>query len=348
MSERTKQFLKAQWDTLATLAAAVVLAVLSGLDVIDGQAISASTLAVLALLCGTIVKDRQARAADSVEAHEILAIAHSVDDRLRFASDVEAVAPPNIGRRFADAWGSATRWRFKGGTGTYLRAKNLPGISRQVGPAVPDVWIEVIAPDDVPVCETYGNHRRQQPWRSPSTDGLTPPRSATATDLIEPWSTSQVRIEAYATIIAAIWFTLHTRVRAHIALSSTMSTFRYDLSDDFVIITNEDPLGRALMVRRTSSFFASIERELITSFDQARQIDISTARLPRHRITPDDVRRVLRSLSGLEADESFLTSEVCAEIASKAISEDHAQELGFERGGATDPYPLDRPLDRPD
>jgi hypothetical protein len=196
-------------------------------------------------------------------------------------------------------------------------------------------WIEILAPDDIGVCEAYGNHRRQQPWRSPSA----------APDHIEPWSTNQVRIEAYATIIAAVWYTVHTRVRAHIALSSTMSTFRYDLSDDFVIITNEDPLGRALLVTKKSSFFANIERELITSFDQAREIDIRTARLPRHKMAPDDVRRMLASLNGLEADDGFLTSEVCAEIALKAISEDHAQELGFVRGGAQDPYPLDR-LDR--
>lgn len=337
MSERTKKFLKAQWDTLITAVVALVLALLSAVNVLGDRPIRAAILAVLALLCVTIVKDRMARAADAVHVQEILARTHSIDDQLRLVTDVKAVPPRHIGRQFAVAWASATRWRFKGGTGTYLRAKTLPELARRPGARVSDVWIEVIAPDDVGVCETYGNHRRQQPWRSSSSDW-----SSTVGGQIAPWSTRDVRIEAYATVIAAIWYSAHTRATAHLALSATMSTFRFDLWDEFVMITNEDPLGRGMMITKGSSFFASIERELRTSFDQAREIDVRTVQLPRQQITADDVRRALTSLDGLRRDDAFLTNDVCDEIALKAISEEHAQDLGVVRGGAKDPYPVDR------
>jgi hypothetical protein len=158
----------------------------------------------------------------------------------------------------------------------------------------------------------------------------------------EEWSTDRVRVEAYATIIAAIWYANHAGLRIHVALSHAMSSIRYDLSDEFVMITNESGRARALCVHNAGhagGFFQSVHFELRTSHEQAKQLDISGATLPQSVIRAADVRNALQAVTGLQPDPAFLTDTRCDDIGLRAISEEHAAELGFARGGARNPYP---------
>jgi hypothetical protein len=107
------------------------------------------------------------------------------------------------------------------------------------------------------------------------------------------------------------------------------------------MITREDRDARALSIKGDSSYFASTERELDMSFNEGRVLGIQNARkLPRNRLVADDVRAVLRSLTGLNNDGGFLDShDVCERIALMAISKNHAQALGVDHGDAENPYP---------
>jgi len=281
------QFLKAQWDAVLALFAAIAVTVLSATNTIDDPEVPEYTLGVLTLLCITIVKDRHARSTDV-----------------------------GWGRRVLDSLASIERG-----------AQTVPGLVRHSRPA--DVSIEIIAPDDTDVCKRYGYHRSRPKSQTSDDDGSM------------KWAPNEVRIEAYATIIAAIWYTQHTTIRAHVALSSAMSSLRYDLCDDFVIVTDDGPDSRALSIDGESGYFSTVEQELRFSFEQARTLTIAGTHISRD-IAPDDVRRALSGLKGLRHDDAFLTNDVCSLIARRAISEEHAVELGFDSGGAKNPYPQER------
>lgn len=325
MIGRIGQFLKTQVDSLLALVAAAGLALLSVLDKIDPEDLSAATLGVLAVVSVTIVKDRQVRAGDARQSAQILNRVTSLQE----ATDFAVVVPDDIGRVLSKSWQTTKRWRFKGGTGTYLRAATLPGLALRENRLNTDVWVEILAPDDEGVCERYGVHRSRGPNRS----------TKNGTD---DWGANRVRIQSYATIVAAIWYTQYFKMRVNVALTSVISTLRYDLSDDFVMITREDPDARALSIRGgDSSYFASTERELDMSFNEGRVLGIQKAKkLPRNEIGADDVRAVLRQLSGLNNDGGFLDGhEVCEKIALMAISREQARRLGLDHGDAVNPYP---------
>lgn len=326
MSFWSWQSLRAQADTLTLLLLAVVVTALSLLDWIDPEDVSTWTLAVLALLCFTIVKDRHTRSTDADQAKQIQTTLVSLDNRLSVDDEMGAVAPEGIASWFAAAWLRTAWWRFKGGTGTYLRAQTLPGLARTQ--TTVEVWAEILPPDDIEVCNRYGAQRRKARLRQTPLGGAA------------SWGNDDVRIESYATIVAAIWYTEHTSVRVHVALMPTMSTIRLDMCDDSVLVTNEYPDSRGLAIKDTDGgFFASSKRELEVSFEQARQLDLRGGSLPRQEISGDDVRAALKTVGGLEDDDAFLTGARCAEIALKAISKDHAASLGVAQGGAVDPYP---------
>lgn len=326
MSFWSWKFLRAQADTLIPLILAVAVAVVSLFDWIHAEDVSKWTLAVLALVCFTILKDRHARSEDTEQAKRIDETLASIDDRLSVEDETAAVFPTAIADWFAAAWPRTARWRFKGGTGTYLRAQTLPGLARKR--TTVEVWAEILPPDRFEVCDRYGAQRSK----------------ATPDDGDERWKADAVRVEAYATVVAAVWYTQHTGVTVHVALMSTVTTLRHDMCDDSVLVTNEYPDSRALAINKmgTGKFFASSKRELEVSFGEARALNLTGLTLPRKVVTGDDVRAVLKAVGGLNDDDAFLTGARCSEIALKAFSELHAASLGVAQGGAVDPYPPDR------
>ena len=332
MFERIWKLCKAEWDSLITLFAAVVLTVLAGAGVLDESVVTSSIFAVLALLAFTILKGRVTGSDENPGVAGLRESLERVEEQVGASNVVQRVRPPHIGRRLEAACTTTRHYRFKGGTGTYLRAETLPRLVRR--PKVrPIIWIETLAPDDVELCERYGNYRHD----------LVESNGDAA---VTPQTTEEVRVEAYATVIAAAWYSRNRNIAVNLGLSSTMSTLRYDLTDEFVIVTNEDPTSTALLIGDDddSSYLESVGLELLTSYDQSRRLDMTNIQLRGTSFSPDDVRRVLRKLDLVPAGDTFLSNDdVCRQIALKAISYPHARELGFAEGGARRPYPSDRP-----
>jgi hypothetical protein len=216
-------------------------------------------------------------------------------------------------------------WKFKGGTGTYLRAETLPRLALSKVPGLRKVWIEIIDPGHLDACKAYSNYRRQM-------------LSQYSTHDREDWSLRRVRIESYATIVAALWYTSHHNMTINLALSSTATSFRYDMSSEFIMVTNEHKASTALRTDINSNLYDRYNDELKLSFDQAREVDLTEATIT-HRFSGLDVLRALRDLTSVQSSDGFLTDTTCDEIAAKAISEAHAAALGQPRGGARNPYP---------
>lgn len=248
-----------------------------GADV-QKQLVTAATLAVLALVATALLRDR-ARQAPVERAitsgalaelpvrlrrlEEIETLAHSTRSALDALQLVRVLGSQHeIAQCHDEARRDTARWSFKGGTGTYLRAVTLPSC---VAAARRDkrhltVRVEVIDPADPEVCEAYAHYRRSL---SDVPDGTG-----------ETWTTDRARKESYATILAAFWYRQrYGLLDIAVGLSSTMTTFRWDISSTRLIMTVEDP-NMAMTALAGTFYYENCDTELRLSFEQARRVPL--------------------------------------------------------------------------
>ncbi|RCG33071.1 hypothetical protein DQ384_01070 [Sphaerisporangium album] len=234
-----------------------------------------------------------------------------VESARRVLDDLQAVQVLNgadeIAEAHAEARRATDRWSFKGGTGTYVRAVTLPDLvvaARRERRALL-MRLEIIDPTHLGVCEAYVRFRRSV---SEAPDGTG-----------EYWTVDRTRKESYATILASCWHRQRfSLLDIDLGLSSTMTTFRWDLSAGFVIITVEDP-NRALMSRRGSFYYDHCATELMSSLDQTRRVPIEAAKAAvlSDEPTVDETRKLFEVL-GLGLPKSYGDRDV-VEIIRKAI-----------------------------
>src|SRR6266540_3679820 len=287
------------WDNLdpvVALAMAVVFSALGAFDVVSDHVLSNVVLATLAVIAFTLVRERTSRGA------ALTGVSESLDRRL---SDVDR-SIVQVKRAILDT----KLWIYKGGTGTYLRAVTLPGNADNAPRhrTRREIWIEILDPTSVEVCDRYGKMRRS----------LDPKPDKTG----ETWTTKRVRNESYATILAAAYFQAkHGLLDIRLGLSSTTSLFRYDLSSRYIIITQEDAMAPALEANSDTYFYNSYLQELRLSFDQSRRVDLQRARdisLSKGQISGHEVTRLFQALD-LPLDDSFDQHDVDS-IIQKALA----------------------------
>jgi hypothetical protein len=200
-------------------------------------------------------------------------------------------------------------WYFKGCTGTYLRAATMPrclgGLRRPF-----EFRIEIMDPRESEACQRYDNFCSQR------TGSRRP---------------GQARLDSYATIVAAYWYNQYrdyTTIR--VGLTRTASTFRYDMSSRYLIITCADPELPAAVIPNRTALFAAYDHELAFSFSQAELVVDGGAGQEVHLSpapSPDEVRVLLEALN--VAPERPLSDDEAASIAEKALD-------------APNPYPAKR------
>ncbi|MFC4007477.1 hypothetical protein ACFOY2_09600 [Nonomuraea purpurea] len=245
---------------------------------VQTQLVNAATLVIMALVATALLRDRVRQAplektvtsgalaelpARLARLDEIETLANSTRKALDALQLVRVLASKHeIAQSHAEARRDTPRWSFKGGTGTYLRAVTLPEC---VAAARRDkrhltVRVEIIDPTDVEVCETYAHYRRSLS-DSPDATG-------------ETWTTDRARKESYATILAAFWHRQrYGLLDIGVGLSSTMTTFRWDLSATRLIMTVEDP-NMAMTALAGTFYYENCDTELRLSFEQARQVPL--------------------------------------------------------------------------
>ncbi|MER6947752.1 hypothetical protein ABT294_27335 [Nonomuraea sp. NPDC000554] len=294
----------------------------NGVD-IQRQLVSSSTLVILALVATALLRDRVRQApveetitsgalADlPVRLARLEQIETLVTGTRRALDSLQLVrvlgSRQEIAQAHADARKDTTRWSFKGGTGTYLRAVTLPEC---VAAARRDkrhltVRIEVIDPSDVEVCETYAHYRRSL---SDAPDGTG-----------ETWTTDRARKESYATILAAFWHRQrYGLLDIGVGLSSTMTTFRWDLSSTRLIMTVEDP-NRAMTALADTFYYENCDTELRLSFEQARRVPLETyKRVPlSDEPTVEEVQELFERI-GVPLPKSYDLRDI-VDIARKAL-----------------------------
>ncbi|WP_240197085.1 hypothetical protein [Nonomuraea lactucae] len=284
---RTAPWAAKNADGAIALALAIVVGVLGvmpdevfgpkGAEV-QSQLVSAATLLILALVATALLRDRARQA--PVERTITSGALADLPARLTRLDEIDTLVAgtrkaldalqlvrvlgsrQEIAQAHAEARKDTTRWSFKGGTGTYMRAVTLPecvAAARRVKRHL-TVRIEVIDPTDAEVCETYAHYRRSL---SDAPDGTG-----------ETWTTDRVRKESYATILTAFWHRQrYGLLDIGVGLSATMTTFRWDLSATRLIMTVEDP-NRAMTALAGTFYYENCDTELRLSFEQARRVPL--------------------------------------------------------------------------
>jgi hypothetical protein len=166
----------------------------------------------------------------------------------------------------AEARSRTDRWFFKGGTGTYLRAVTLPRCveaARRDRRAL-EFRIEIIDPTNAAACERYESFRRSV---SLDPDGTG-----------DTWYRGRTRLESYATLLSVCWNRQRFRLLdIQVSLTPIVSTFRYDMSSEYLIITQDDPRSPALLIPRDKSLFDAYGIELRNTFEQAVHVQLALA-----------------------------------------------------------------------
>jgi hypothetical protein len=175
-------------------------------------------------------------------------------------AQVEVIEPRAIGTLLERALLQSSTWAYKGNAGRFLRTMTLPQMARGARNAsLPrQVTALILDPTDEDACGGYSNYRRS--LLSAKSDGT-------------EWTADRVRRELYATILAvAVIQRREPLLQINLGLINRFSSFRLDLSSDYVLITKEDAFAPAIRCDKDTYFYDSYLHEIQLALRQARPV----------------------------------------------------------------------------
>jgi hypothetical protein len=314
-------------DSGLALILALGVGILALADIAGTNQVDGAILLTLGLVASSSLRNRAREEAMDNQLHDVLqttsAMLASLPPRLQElentvestrrllneSSYIRVLHGAEVGQALEEARRNTDRWVFKGGTGTYMRAVTLPECvqaARRKKHTI-HVQVEIIDPANEKVCEDYAQFRRSLADQPDATGEL--------------WTVERTRKEAYATVLAACWYWQRYNgfLTIEVGLSSMMTTFRWDMTPQRLIITQEDPQFPAMMLEPGRYYYEFYNRELMASLRQSRQVPIN--RLDRAALsdapTVDECRKLFAEL-GLPIPRSFTDRDV-TEIVGKAL-----------------------------
>jgi hypothetical protein len=308
------------YDVLVALALAIAASILGLAGKVSDAFLSSATVLALGAIGIVMLHDRALR--ESLNAIIVRELG-TIPEALRMSTKVQILSGGEIGHALAQARQDTEIWLFKGSTATFVRAVTLPecvSAARKNGrPLV--VRLEILDPTNLAACERY-TRLYHQLADTPSA----PERR---------WTVKNTQMELCATILAACCYrTRYDLLEIDVALSSTVTTFRWEMSSNCFIITQQGPRFPATLVQKDHLYFDCWATEIRTSFQQGRRLLIDQVEVSDLGDEPsvEEVRNTFRSLGlGIIAD---LTDEDVGELVRMAIHD-------------TDPYgPSLRRIDR--
>jgi hypothetical protein len=305
-------------DGVITVVIAYVIIALDIFSNIPEDWKSSGILVVLGTLTVAMLRDRQRQDETERQLRDELrpvtdipptlaALESTVAEVGRALNDVSMVRVltwSEVTAALAEARRSTDRWVFRGGTGTYVRAKTLPDCIAHARRARRGLMLrlEIIDPTDEEVCASYARFRRS--LEDDETD----------------WTLERTQRESYATILASSWYRQrYELLDVRIGLSRVMPTLRWDLSASSLLMTQGDPRKPALFVEHGKLLYEYIYTELRKSLEQARPVPMDQARGVDLSDVPtlDEVRRLFVAL-GMPLPGSFSDRDL-ADVIDRAL-----------------------------
>lgn len=186
-----------------------------------------------------------------------------LEPKVMTRSEMAIVPPADISGLLTSAAVSTDKWWFRGGTGRYLRAMTLPELSNraQHSSSTRELNVQLIDPANLSACHEYASYRAS--LRS-------------AKENASQWTRDQVRTEIYATILS-IFVTAkeNSLLQIKLTLLASFTSFRLDLSSDYVVITKEDRLAPGVRCDYGTFFYQAYQDDLRLTARQGRSIPVT-------------------------------------------------------------------------
>lgn len=204
--------------------------------------------------------------------------------------EIIEISPKEITTEFDQLLESATRWRYKGNFGRYLRGKVLPSLTSKRNVHVTACLID---PNNHALCKAHAEYRG----------------SINAIDKGKNYDVNTVSLEVVVTIVMASWYVANRNMDIDIYLSSAFDPIRIDSNDEAMILTVEDRRSPALKITKKHFTYEHFELQMETARKQARKTDLTGMRkgIELAEITKADIENVL-NYSGMEQLCNSLTS----------------------------------------
>jgi hypothetical protein len=211
----------------------------------------------------------------------------------------------------ARARADTDRWIFRGGTGTHTRVVTLPECVRKASHERRELLVrmEILDPTDAELCRRYAE--------------LYQSLAESKDDLASRWTGKDTQIDSYATVLAGCWYKQRFEhwLNIEIALSSSLSTFRWDLSSRYLVITQRGPRFPAMIVERGQPYYDSWNIELRMHFRECQKVNLDRVAEVRLSRNPSvaAVRELLHRVE-VPLPEDYSDDDVRT-IASKALND---------------------------
>lgn len=223
------------------------------------------------------------------------------------AAKVEAVEPKQINSLLKAASTTSTGWTLRGAMGRYTRAETLPNMieqARNTG-VRRKLTLIILDPENAQACRAYADYR----------NGV-----ASASKKAQ-LSEELVQNHILATILSACNANLkEAMVDVQIHLVPTWSAIRIDLSDDYIILTSEDPREPGLRIDKGSQFYGTYSKELDFIVKQSRSLSLPNSTSGLKLTSHSDVTTILNHLG---INLTSLDQTRCEQIYGHVVSKDH-------------------------
>jgi hypothetical protein len=178
------------------------------------------------------------------------------------ASQFETVMPADIANTLAIAARNTDIWYYVGHTGRYARSRIFPILLEEARRQNKRITVRVVIVD---------------PFNNAASRYYTEYRNSVRSMAFSPdsWSLNRFQSELLATILCASELRQSSALlRVELRLSSRVSLFRYDVSENKILITQEDPQEPAFRVHRGSRFFNYFQTEIEMIWEQSSPMNI--------------------------------------------------------------------------
>ena len=216
------------------------------------------------------------------------------------------VPPVDISKILQAAAIDSDEWVYIGHTGRYVRNRIFPILRQCSQQHNMDVRVRmmILDPRDIVLCEEYAKYRKR--CRSNET-------------FRDNWTPEKVRKQLIATVAkTACLHAENNHVQCEIRFRNALSQFRFDKSNDQIMVTQEDPQEPAFSYPRGSRFFDYYQRENQLIWNQSPNFDISEV-TPCDAENRDELQSKLNEfMGGDEEAEQLVASSL------EIIDNDHS------------------------
>jgi hypothetical protein len=304
--KRAFQWLVSNADTMVALIISVLISILIITGTVSSTIIDGAITATLAVLAFTMLHDRrlQEKTREQIS---------SLKDKIDVHNPIRYLTGTAIDKAILNARNETEQWLFRGSTATFVRVVVLPECIRRARRTGDEfrARLEILDPTSILACNNY-----VQLYQGLAQDSESPEMS---------WTAKGTMIESYATILAVCWYKQRYKssFSAEIGLSTTASTFRWEASSHYFIMTQRGPHFPAMLINREEPFYKLLVLELNASFQQTRKLNLELADDVKLNDEPkiEQVRSLFERLK-IDLSPDFSDEDISA-IVAKALHDEN-------------------------